>query len=130
MTTISDNQGHSLQLGSNTSVPVSVIGSLTNLLTNAIAAGAGTPIAVNSYKNYVFEVWGTASAFDIQIQTVGPSGTPRSLKIWDELNNVYLTGDIVSVGFYSVSVPAFTNIKANVVSVVGGNVSLEGGLTY
>ena len=110
--------------------PVSIVGSLENLLTAVSASGAGSPIPVNSYKNYIFEVYGTATSFDIQIQAIGPSGTPRNLKVWDELNNVYLTGDIVAQGFYSVSVPAFTNIMANVVSVSGGVVNIGGGLTY
>lgn len=109
--------------------PVSIVGSLTNLLSAVSAVGAGTPVPVNSYKTYIFEVWGTATAFDIQIQAVGPSGVARNLKIWDELNNAFLSGDIVAQGFYSVSVPAFTNLQANVVSITGGNVNIEGGLT-
>ena len=126
---IQDRQGNYQKYNSDGSTPVVVVGSLAKLLDGVSTTGAGTPVAVNSYKNYVFEVWGTATALDIKIQAIGPSGVARNLKIWDELNNVYLTGDITVAGFYSVSTPAFTNIQANVVSVSGGSVNAEGGLT-
>jgi len=109
-------------------VNATVVGSLAKLLDAVSTTGARTPIETQSYKNYVFEVWGTATAFDIKIQTIGPSGTAYDLKIWDELNNVFLAGDITTAGIYSCSVPSQMSIQANVVSVSGGNISLEGGL--
>lgn len=112
-------------------MPKSVVqlsGSNVKLLDAVSAIGTGTPQAVGTNKSYVFEVYGTATAFDIQIQAVGPSGTPRNLKVWDELNNGFLSGDITAAGFYSVSVPQFTSLQANVVTVTGGNVSVAGGL--
>lgn len=117
-----------LPIDKNNPLHTALTGSNVALLSAVTATGAGTPQAVGSFKSYIFEVYGTASAFDIQIQAVGPSGTPRNLKIWDELNNAYLTGDITTAGFYSVSVPAFTNLQANVVSVTGGNLNVTGGL--
>lgn len=104
-------------------------GSNVTLLSAVSATGAGTPKPVGSFKNYSFEVWGTASSFTLQIQAVGPSGSARNLKVWDELNNTFLTGtDITASGFYSVSAPAFTNIQANVSAISGGNVNVAGGL--
>ena len=110
-------------------INASIVGSLANLLTDVSTTGAGTPVVVDSYKNYAFEVWGTATTFDIKVQVVGPSGEAWDLKIWDELNNVFLTGGIVTKGIYSVSVTPTMSIQANVVSVSGGAVSLGGGLT-
>ncbi|MDP4158233.1 MAG: hypothetical protein Q8911_00515, partial [Bacillota bacterium] len=48
MPTISDNQGHSLQLGSNNSLPVSITGSLANNQTNAVVI-ANTNIFTANY---------------------------------------------------------------------------------
>jgi len=108
---------------------VKLAGNNVKLLDTVSVTGIGSlkPL-VESFKTYVFEVWGTASSFSIQIQVVGPSGTPRNLKVWDELNSVFLTGNITASGFYSVSVPSFTTIQANVVSIAGGNVNVDGGL--
>jgi len=109
-------------------VNVSVIGSLANLLDSVTATGAGDPVSTQSYKNFVFEVWGTATTFSIKMQVVGPSGVARDLKIWDELNNAFLSGNITTAGVYSVSIPSQMSIQANVISVSGGNVNLEGGM--
>lgn len=115
---------------SNGSNDVQLIGSNVTLLSAVTATGAGTPKPVGSMKSYVFEAGGTATAFVFHIEVVGPLGVPRTInKVWDELNNVYLSGsDITVAGFYSVSVPAFASIQANVVSITGGNVNVQGGL--
>ena len=109
---------------------VELTGSNVTLLNAVTATGAGTPQSVGSFKTYVFEVYGTASAFTLHIEAVGPSGTARTInKVWDELNNGFLSGsDITIAGFYSVSVPAFSSIQANATVITGGNVSVIGGL--
>ena len=107
------------------------INSNVKLLDAVSATGVGTlKPDVTSYKTYIFEVWGTATSFTLQLEVVGPSGTARIInKVWDELNNVFLTDkNITAKGFYSVSVPAFTTLQANVTAVSGGNVSISGGL--
>jgi hypothetical protein len=86
--------------------------------------------AVGAYKTYIFEVWGTATSFTLQLEVVGPSGTARVInQVWDELNNAFLSSKSVTVkGFYSVSVPAFTTLQANVTAISGGNINVSGGL--
>jgi hypothetical protein len=108
-----------------------VMGSNVTLLNVVSATGVGIlKPAVGSFKTYIFEVWGTATSFTFHIEAVGSSGTARTInKVWDELNNAYLsTGDITTAGFFSVSVPAFTTIQANVTAIAGGNVNVSGGL--
>ena len=109
---------------------VSLSGSNVMLLNAVTATGVGTTQPVGSFKTYVFEVYGTATAFTLHIEAAGPSGTPRTInKVWDELNNVYLgASDITAAGFYSVSVPAFSSIQANATVITGGNVTVSGGL--
>jgi hypothetical protein len=109
---------------------VSLTGSNVTLADAVTTTGAKAPQAAGSFKTFVFEVFGTATSFALHIEAVGPSGTARTInKVWDELNNGYLSGsDITAAGFYSVSVPAFTNIQANVTTITGGNVSVKGGL--
>jgi hypothetical protein len=110
---------------------VKLMGSNVKLLDAVSATGVGTlKPSVGSFKTYVFEVWGSASSFTLQIEAVGASGTPRVInKVWDELNNGYLSGkDITVAGFYSVSVPSFTTIQANVTAIASGNVNVSGGL--
>jgi hypothetical protein len=125
-----DSQAFDATATATNSNDIQLSGSNVKLLNAVSAVGAGTPQAVGTFKNYIFEVWGTATSFDIQIQVVGPSSTARTInKVWDELNNAYLTSsDITTAGIYSVSVPAFTNIQGNVLSVAGGNVNVSGGL--
>ena len=111
--------------------PVGLAGSNVKLLNAVSTTGVGTlKPPVGSYKSYVFEVYGTASSFTLHIEAVGPSNTARTInKVWDELNNAYLSGsDITAAGFYSVSIPAFTNIQGNITAIAGGNVSVSGGL--
>lgn len=109
---------------------VQLTGSNVSLLSAVSVTGTGTAKPVGSFKNYVFEVWGTATSFTLQIQAVGPSGVARNLKVWDELNGAYVTGNnnITAVGFYSVSVPSFTNLQANASTIAGGNINVSGGL--
>lgn len=110
-------------------IAVELSGSNVKLLDAVTAIGAGTLQPAGSMKNYVFEVWGTATSFTLQIQVSGTSGNPYKLKVWDELNNTFLSGtDITAKGFYSVSVPAFTSLQANVPAISGGNLSVSGGL--
>lgn len=99
-------------------------------LLNAVSAvGAGTSRPVSIMKKYTFEVWGSATSFNLQIQAVGPSGTPRNLKVWDELAGSYVTGNnVTAAGFYSVDLPAFANFQGNVTAISGGNLNVVGGL--
>lgn len=109
-------------------LPTKFAGTSVKLLNSKATTGIGTTQAIGSYKMYSFEVWGTASSYAIQIQAVGPSGVARNLKVWDELNNAFISGNVTAAGFYSVTLPQFTTLQANVVSVTGGNVSVEGGI--
>ncbi|WP_141431898.1 hypothetical protein [Bacillus sp. 03113] len=118
-----------IQNDDGTAVPIKLTGSNVQLLNAVSAVGAGTNTAVGQYSDYSFEVWGTATSFTLQIQAVGPSGTARNLKIWDELNNKFVDGNnITTAGFYTVSLPSFTNLRANVSVISGGNVNVSGGM--
>jgi hypothetical protein len=124
-----DGLAKAIKTDNDGNVNVQLQGSSVKLLDVVTVTGAGTAKAVGVFKTYVFEVWGTATSFTLQIKAVGPSGTPRNLKVWDELNNVFLnSADITVAGFYSVSLPSFTNVLANVSSISGGNINVSGGL--
>lgn len=106
-------------------------GSNVKLLDAVLVTGVGVlNQTVGSFKTYDFEVGGTASSFTLHLEVVGYLGVARTInKVWDTLNNVYLSGsDITVAGFYNVSVPAFTTLQANVTAIAGGNVSVSGGL--
>lgn len=107
---------------------VVLTGSNVKLLDAVSATGAGTAQLVGGYKEYVFEVSGTATSFTLKIEAIGPSGATFAKKIWDEVNESYVGTDITAKGLYSVSVPRMMSIQANLTVVAGGNITVDGGL--
>ncbi|WP_438447415.1 hypothetical protein [Gorillibacterium sp. sgz5001074] len=108
--------------------PVELAGSNVKLLDAATESGTGMPKLVSGNKEYVFEVSGTATSFTLRIEAVGPSGTAFTKKIWDEVNETFIGTDITAKGLYSVSVPKMMGIRANLIAVTGGNITVDGGL--
>jgi hypothetical protein len=106
---------------------VTLSSKVVELFDEATTAIPSISVPVGSFKTYSFEVWGTGT-YSVQLQAIGPSGVPRALKIWDVANNGFLSGNVVAAGFYEVSVPVNTSLRANIASITGGNVSISGGL--
>lgn len=109
---------------------VKIVGNDIKLIDALSAPGTGQAYDTLSFKQYSFEVGGTATSFMLQIEIIGKFNTPLPInKVWNELSNGYLTGkDISEKGFYSVAVPAFAKIQANLTAISGGNISVTGGL--
>ncbi|WP_433946217.1 hypothetical protein [Paenibacillus sp. SN-8-1] len=93
----------------------------------ATAAGTGQPQAVGSAKSIRFDVWGTATSFNLQVEASGHSGNYRALPIWDVSGNTFVTGNAITTpGIFEVDVQGLNNVRTNLKSVTGGNVNATG----
>lgn len=120
MSTISDNQGHSLQLGGNASVPVSVVGSLANNQTNVIVTANANILASNytstKYSKSVLQVM-TNTAGVLSLIVDGVSGTLNSgssfvAGAWYEFDISLLSGSAYNL---QLSIGATMQVKWQVI---------------
>jgi hypothetical protein len=108
----------------------SLAGSYTKSVTlaNAVTTvGVQSPVTVGGLKTLLIEVYGTATSFTVQIQGIGPSGTPYVLTAMN-LTGLTTSQTISAAGLYQFDVTGLTSVEANVTAVAGGNVTVAGEL--
>lgn len=104
---------------------VQLTGSNVNLGT-ATATGRQTAQNVASGSTMRLNIWGTASAFDIQIQAQMYDGAWYTLPATYAISGTSVGNDVTAAGVYDFDTGAFVQVALNVVSVTGGNVNAKG----
>lgn len=105
--------------------PIQIQGTSVILLDGVSNTGAGNDVSIGGNKTLSVEVFGTAASYQLQIEGKSTSGTPYVLTATNLLD-LSTTQTISSAGLYQFDVTGLLSVDANVVSVTGGNVTVQG----
>lgn len=119
---------HKIQNDGSVQDEVVLTGSNVTLADAVTATGLQAAQQVGWYSLLRLNVYGTASAFDVQVQAQMYDGVWRTLTPADAITGMDASADITAAGVYDFDVSGWQQVAVNIISLTGGNVSAKGAL--